>query len=199
MRIGVDQAAKIIQLLCEGMNVRATARFTGTDLKTILSLLVLVGEKCEKYMGENIKGVFVGDTQIDEIWQFVLCKNATAKREKMVGGCGDSYCYTALDRQTKLLVAWHFGRRSQQHTEQFIAKLDAATFGHFHISSDGWRSYPTEIKNQLGHRVDHGVTQNLWPEHSAGPTPLQPSPDNRGGQNPDARDHVQGTDLHEPR
>jgi len=62
----------------------------------------------------------------------------------------------------KLLVTWHFGRRSQQHTEQFIARLDAATFGHFHISSDGWRSYLTEIKNQLGYRVDHGVVHKIF-------------------------------------
>ncbi|MGE3243870.1 MAG: hypothetical protein AB7G28_03310 [Pirellulales bacterium] len=162
MRIGVEQAAKIVELLCEGMNVRATARFTGTDLMTILSLLTMLGEHCEKYMAEHIKDVFVSDTQVDEIWQFILAKNATTKAQKMVGGCGDSYCYTAIDRQSKLLITWHMGRRSQQHTEQFIAKLDRATFGHFHVSSDGWRSYPSEIKKQLGHRVDHGVMQKIY-------------------------------------
>jgi transposase-like protein len=141
MRIGMDRAAAIITQLCEGSSVRSTARIMGCNTRTVLDLLTMVGECCEKYMLENIKDVFVGDTQIDEIWQFILCKNATAKREKMVGGCGDSYCFTAIDRQTKLLVTWHFGRRTQQHTEQFIAKLDAATHGHFHISSDGWRSY----------------------------------------------------------
>ncbi len=87
----------------------------------------MFGEPCQSFMEENIKGVFVGDTQVDEIWQFVLCKRATAKREKMVGGCGDSFCFTAIDRQTKLLVAWHMGRRTEQHTDQFIRKLDAAT------------------------------------------------------------------------
>jgi IS1 family transposase len=162
MRIGLDRAEKIISLLCEGMSVRATARLVGANTRTVLDLLVLFGERCEKFMQENIQGVFVGDVQVDEIWQFVLCKKATAKREKMVGGCGDSYCFTAIDRQTKLLVTWHMGRRTEIHTDQFIAKLDAATFGHFHISSDGWRSYPTTIKKYLGHRVDHGVMQKIF-------------------------------------
>jgi len=162
MRIGLDRAAKIISLLCEGMSVRATSRLMGSNTRTVLDLLVIVGERCEKYMLENIQGVFVGDTQIDEIWQFVLAKNATTKQRNMVGGCGDSYCFTAIDRETKLLVAWHMGRRTQQHTEQFIAKLDAATSGHFHISSDGWRSYPSEIKKYLGHRCDHGVMQKIY-------------------------------------
>ena len=127
MRIGLDRAAQIIQMLCDGVSVSATARATGTDAHTILDLLTYVGPKCQEYMTQNIKGVFVGDLQCDEIWQFVLCKCATAKREKMVGGCGDSFCFTAIDRQTKLLVAWHMGRRTKQHTDQFIRKLEAAT------------------------------------------------------------------------
>jgi IS1 family transposase/transposase-like protein len=162
MRIGIDKAAKIVEMLCEGTSVSATARMMKTSKRVVLDVLVMFGERCEKFMAQTIKGVFVGDVQVDEIWQFVLCKNATAKREKMVGGCGDSYCFTAIDRQTKLLVAWHMGRRTQQSTEQFIAKLDDATFGHFHVSTDGWRSYPTEIKNQLGHRVDHGVMHKMY-------------------------------------
>jgi transposase-like protein/IS1 family transposase len=162
MRIGIDQAAKVIEMLCEGVSVRATARMTGTDLKTILDLLLFVGERCETYMAENIKGVFVGDVQIDEIWQYVFCKAATAKREKYVGGCGDVYTFTAIDRHTKLLVTWHMGRRNEEHTDQFIAKLESATDGHFHLSSDGWKSYPTTIKKHLGHRVDHGQMTKVY-------------------------------------
>lgn len=165
MRIGLDRAAKIIQLLCDGASVSATARSTGTDAHTILDLLVYIGPKCQEYMQEHIKGVFVSDLQCDEIWQFVLCKRATAKREKMVGGCGDSFTFTAIDRHTKLLVAWHMGRREEKHCDQFIAKLDAATNGHFHISTDGFKSYPPKIKKYLGHRVDHGVIIKIFGRH----------------------------------
>ena len=112
MRIGLDKAARIVEMLCEGTSVSATARMMKTSKRVVLDVLVMFGERCQAYMEENIKGVFVGDLQCDEIWQFVLCKRATAKREKMVGGCGDSFCYTAIDRQTKLLVCWHHGRRT---------------------------------------------------------------------------------------
>jgi transposase-like protein/IS1 family transposase len=165
MRIGLDQAAKVIEMLCEGVSVRATARMTGISLPTILDLLLAVGERCEAYMQENIKGVFVSDLQCDEIWQFVFCKRATAKRMKYVGGCGDSFCFTAIDRQTKLLVAWHMGRREEKHCDQFISKVEAATYGHFHISTDGSKSYPPKIKKYLGHRVDHGVMIKIFGRH----------------------------------
>jgi len=57
MRIGLDKATQIIEMLCEGSSVSATARITRTDPHTILDLLVLVGERCDKFMAENIKGV----------------------------------------------------------------------------------------------------------------------------------------------
>lgn len=162
MRIGLDRATQVIELLCEGMSVRATCRITGVDKASVLDLVVLVGEKCQSYMEENIKNIYVGDLQVDELWSFVLAKRATTQREKMVGGCGDNYCYTAIDRSTKLLVCWHMGRRDEKHTSIFIEKLDAATFGHFHVSTDGWKSYPAAIKRELGHRVDHGVMTKVY-------------------------------------
>ncbi len=41
MKIGMDRAAQIIELLCEGMPLRAVARVTDTHLQTITDLLVL--------------------------------------------------------------------------------------------------------------------------------------------------------------
>ncbi len=67
-----------------------------------------------------------------------------------------------IDRQMKLLVTWHIGRRNEQHTDQFIRKLETATYGHFHLSSDGWKSYPKTIKKHLGDRVDHGIMNKVY-------------------------------------
>jgi len=112
LRIGVDRAAQVIELLCEGNSIRATSRISGVCKGTILELLLYVGQQCEHYMSENIKGVFADQIQVDEIWSYVLCKNATAKRLNYVGSCGDCYCYTAIERTTKLLVAFHVGKRN---------------------------------------------------------------------------------------
>jgi IS1 family transposase len=162
MRIGLDMAARIVELLCEGASPRSTSRLTNAAPNTILDLLLYLGERCEAYAAENIRNVFVGDVQVDEIWQYVFCKKATAKRRQYVGGCGDSYCFTAIDRTTKLLVTWHMGQRTEADCRHFIHKLDAATSGHFHVSTDAWRSYPSTIRRMLGHRVDHGVMTKIY-------------------------------------
>lgn len=43
LRIGLDRAAQIIEMLCEGMSIRSIERITDTSKKTITELLVLVG------------------------------------------------------------------------------------------------------------------------------------------------------------
>jgi transposase-like protein/IS1 family transposase len=162
MRIGLDRAAQIVELLCEGMSVRAAARITDTSKTTILELLKLVGERCEAFMAEHIRGVQVDDIQCDEIWQFVFCKKATAKHKKYVGGCGDSWCWTAIDRNTKLMVTWHMGRRTTEDCHAFMRKLAVATTGRFHLSTDAFQPYENVVKWNLGGRVDYGQVMKVF-------------------------------------
>lgn len=44
---------------------------------------------------------------------------------------GDSWTFTAVERHTKLVIAWHFGRRYQSDTNEFCRKLANATTGRF--------------------------------------------------------------------
>lgn len=162
MRIGLDRAAEIINLLCEGMAVRAVARITDTSKTTILELLKLVGERCEAFMEEQIKGICVDDVQVDEIWSYVFCKAATAEKKRYVGGCGDAWCHVAFERHTKLVVAWHHGRRAQQDTNAFMLKLRKATTGRFHLSSDAYGTYEGAVTWNLGQRVDYGQVVKIF-------------------------------------
>jgi len=162
MRIGLDRAAEIINLLCEGMSVSAVARFTDTDPHTVIDLMVMVGERCEAYMAEHIRGVQVDEIQCDEIWQYVFCKSATAERKRYVGGCGDSWCWTAIERNTKLIVTWHHGRRTSEDNDAFMRKLAVATSGRFHLSSDAYGTYEQSVNWNLGQRVDYGQVVKIF-------------------------------------
>src|SRR5262249_49911923 len=44
-------------------------------------------------------------------------------------GAGDCYCFTAIERTTKLLLAWHLGRRCSEDAHEFARKLAVATAG----------------------------------------------------------------------
>jgi IS1 family transposase/transposase-like protein len=167
MRIDLDRAAQIIGMLVEGSSVSAVARITDTDPHTIIDLMVLVGERCESFMAEQIRGIQVDDVQCDEIWQFIFCKNATAAQKKYVGGCGDSWCWTAIERNTKLMVTWHMGRRAMDDNHAFMRKLAVATTGRFHLSTDGYRTYEDAVRWNLGQRVDYGQVQKIYGKTNA--------------------------------
>lgn len=94
----------------------------------------------------------------------MLCKNATAKRLKYVGGCGDCYCYTAIERSTKLVLTWHMGKRNERHTNIFAGKLAEATTGRFHLSTDGWTAYPMAMWEHVGRRCDYGMLVKIFRE-----------------------------------
>jgi transposase-like protein/IS1 family transposase len=150
MRIELDKAIQVLQLLLEGMSVRATMRVTGINRNTILDLLALMGDRCELLLEDRLKGIPVADVQVDEVWGYVFCKEKTRTR-KYEGQeeVGDAYCYIGMERTTKLILAWHLGRRSTEDTHEFARKLAVATSGQFQVTTDGFKPYQTAIPSIL--------------------------------------------------
>jgi transposase-like protein/IS1 family transposase len=156
MRLPVDRALLCLHLLCEGNAVRAVERITGTEKKTILRLLVQVGEGCERLLAETVKAVPVQDVQADELWTYIRCKQGTRERNKITDpDAGDAYCYIGIERHSKLVLAWHLGRRNTWDAHDFMAKLNTATAGSFQLSTDGFNAYPNAVEYNLGARVDY--------------------------------------------
>jgi IS1 family transposase len=67
---------------------------------------------------------------------------------------GDAYCFIRLERHSKLVLAWHLGRRDRWHTHDFMEKLSAATAGKFQLTTDGFNAYSDAVEYNLGGRVD---------------------------------------------
>jgi transposase-like protein/IS1 family transposase len=159
MQLPLDKALLCLHLLCEGNAVRSIERIVDVDKKTILKLLVQVGEGCERMMAETIKGVSVADVQADEIWTYVRAKQATCVRKQIADpDAGDAFCYIGIERTSKLILAWHLGRRNTWDAHDFIQKLSNATAGDFQLSTDGFNGYPNAVEYALGSRVDYGQT-----------------------------------------
>jgi transposase-like protein/IS1 family transposase len=156
MNLPEDRALLCLNLLCEGSSIRAIERITGTEKKTILRLLVQVGERCERLLEETIKAVPVQDVQADEIWTYIRCKQGTRARKGITDpDAGDAYCYIGIERHSKLVLAWHLGRRNTWDAHDFIVKLSKATAGDFQLSTDGFNGYPNAVEYALGSRVDY--------------------------------------------
>src|SRR5262249_40840689 len=86
----------------------------------------------------------------DEVWGFVGMKEKTRLRlQPSAYHVGDAYCYIGLERSTKLILAWHLGKRDHDSAHEFAGKLADATTGHFQITTDGFKPYKSAIPAEL--------------------------------------------------
>jgi len=151
MILAEQKAMNVLQHLVEGCSVRTTSRITGVHPRTILNLLSLAGERCEKLMNERIHGLRVKDVQCDELWGYVGMKEKTkAKKVRDEITVGDAYTFVGIERHSKLVLAWHLGRRTERDTIAFTEKLAAATEGSFQITTDGFAPYRDAVILSLG-------------------------------------------------
>jgi IS1 family transposase len=156
MYIPQDKAVLALRLLLEGNSIRSTERITGIDRNTIMSLLVKAGERCQTLMISKIVNRDVADVEVDEIWGFVQKKEGhKMKHEKQVEVIGDAYCFVGMERNCKLVLCHHLGKRDQLSTNLFMQKLAYATSDQrFQLTSDGFKPYTFAVKNHLGKPVD---------------------------------------------
>jgi transposase-like protein/IS1 family transposase len=154
MYVPQDRAELAVQMLIEGNSLRSTQRITKLDVNTIMRILVRAGGRCEKLLAEKIVNLQVRDVEADEMWGFVAMKERVrADRYPDADSLGDAYTYVAMERNSKLILAWHMGKRNRQETLQFIVKLRRATKGMFQLTTDGWTAYPDAVERVFGNDI----------------------------------------------
>src|SRR6202035_3018794 len=62
--------------------------------------------------------------------------------------------FTAIERTTKLMLAWHLGKRCLTDTHAFLRKLASATSGRFQPTTDGYRPYLSAVPGKFCYGVD---------------------------------------------
>lgn len=121
---------------------------SGIHRDTICKLLRVAGEKCEALLSKLVRNVDAKDVQADEIWSYVGMKEKTKTRKGLADAeLGDAYTFLAVERDSKLLLAHHVGRRTSEDAHMFAAKLSAA------VGSD---RFQTALESHFGGRIDYG-------------------------------------------
>jgi len=136
MYLPIEKAELVMKLLLEGNSVSTVERITEVHHTTILKLLVLAGEKCEKIMADKIRNVEVRDVECDELWSFIGKKQKRVRPEDDQN-LGDAYTFVAIERHTKLVLNIAMGKRDQHTTNAFVEGIRHATAsGQFQITTD---------------------------------------------------------------
>ncbi|OPH82896.1 hypothetical protein B2M20_10245 [Nitrobacter vulgaris] len=115
---------------------------SGASKNTAAKLLVDAGKACAAYHAANVRNVKAGRIQVDEIWSFTYAKQrnvATAKEAPE--GAGDTWTWTALDADSKLIVSYLVGGRDAEYAMWFMDDLAARLANRVQLTSDGHRAY----------------------------------------------------------
>jgi IS1 family transposase len=148
--------AAIVAALVEGVGIRSTCRMTGASKGAVTKLIADLGPVCAAYQDQAFHGLSCKVLEIDEIWAFCAAKekNVPAKH-KGQPGWGDTWTFTALCADTKLIPSWLVGPRDEVTATLFLTDLAGRLAGRAQISSDGHAMYPGAIESSFAGNADY--------------------------------------------
>lgn len=177
-RLPAEKRAQVIGCLIEGCSIRSTVRLTGVAMKTVMRVLVEVGEVCADYQDRVFRNLNSRRLQLDEMWCWIYCKekNRTEEIAKQHPDAGDVWLWVAVDADTKLVPCWRLGGRDTRTAINFVCDLASRLNNRVQITTDGHRPYIEAIETAFGREVDYSILQKIYgtaPENETRYSPSQ--------------------------
>ncbi|MER9546040.1 IS1 family transposase [Mesorhizobium sp. M0437] len=155
--------SKILHLLVGGQSIRAITRIMGMSKNTVAKLLSDAGAVCAEYQDQALRNLTSKRIQVDEIWSFTYAKQknvATAKAAPE--GAGDTWTWTAIDADTKLVMSWLVGGRDSEYAMGFMDDLSRRLANRVQLTSDGHRAYLEAVEGAFGGDIDYAMLIKLY-------------------------------------
>ena len=162
-KLPVAQRAQILSMLCEGASMRSVSRLADVSFNTVAKLLQDAGRFCAGYHDANVKGVKAKRVQVDEIWSFTYAKQknvAAAKRAP--DGAGDTWTWTAIEADTKLIISHFVGGRDGDCAAWFMQDVADRVANRIQLTSDGHKAYLDAVEGAFGADVDYAMLVKLY-------------------------------------
>ena len=157
-KLTTSKRAEVINMLVEGASLRSISRVSGASINTISKLLVETGKACMDFHDQCVRGVRARRVQVDEIWQFCYAKAKNVKRAKAAPEyAGDTWTWTALDADSKLIVSWLIGGRDAGYATEFMQDLAGRLANRVQLTSDGLGVYLSAVEDAFGADIDYAM------------------------------------------
>ena len=88
--------------------------------------------------------------QCDEVWSFTYAKQKNVASAKAAPDeAGDTWTWTALDSDSKLIVSWLVGGRDGEYAIAFMDDLRARLANRVQLTTDGHRAYLEAVEARV--------------------------------------------------
>jgi IS1 family transposase len=162
-KLPVVTRAQMLSMLCEGMSMRSVSRLTDTSITTVAKLLVDAGRFCAGFHDLKVRSVKAKRVQIDEIWSFTVAKQKNVVSMKApVDGAGDTWTWTAIDADSKLMISHFVGGRDGDCAQCFMNDVADRLANRVQLTSDGHKAYLEAAEGAFGADVDYAMLIKLY-------------------------------------
>jgi IS1 family transposase len=162
-KLDVASRAKILAMLCEGASMRSVSRLADVSINTVAKLLMDAGKFCAAYHDANIRGVKAKRVQVDEIWSFTYAKQKNVAEAKAApAGAGDTWTWTAIEADTKLIISHFVGGRDGECGAWFMNDAAERVANRIQITSDGHKAYLEAVEGAFGADVDYAMLNKIY-------------------------------------
>src|ERR1700694_1958982 len=125
------------------------------------------GEVCAVFHDEKVRGVKAKRVQCDEIWSFTYAKEKNvAKAKAAPADAGDTWTWTGIEAESKLIVSYMVGGRDSEYAMAFIGDLQSRLANRVQLTTDGHKAYLDAVEDAFGADVDYAQLVKLF-----GPAP----------------------------
>lgn len=163
--------AQVLAMLCEGMSMMAVARVADVSFNAVKKLLRDAGEAALWTHDDLVQNVTASKIQCDEVWSFCYAKKKNVANAKAAPeGAGDVWTWTAIDADTKLIVAYHMGDRSSASARALMCDLKHRLANRVQLTTDGHSAYLSAVYSEFGSDVDYAMLDKIYGKGSQGGT-----------------------------
>jgi IS1 family transposase len=162
-KLSIKARAQMLSMLCEGSSMRSVSRLADVSINTVAKLLIDAGKFCAAFHDDNVKGVEAKRIQCDEIWSFTYAKQKNVKTATDAPEwAGDTWTWTGIEVDTKLIVSWLVGGRDSEYAMAFMDDLRSRLANRVQITTDGHKAYLEAVEGAFGGDVDYAVLHKVY-------------------------------------
>jgi transposase-like protein/IS1 family transposase len=156
-----ESALRAIHCLLEGCSIRSTERLTGINRNTIMRLLIVAGYRSARVMDTTMRNLHPRYLEFDEIWGYCGKKQRRVRKGDSPE-FGDRWVFVAIDAESKLVPAFHVGKRHREDTRAFLSDLYPRISGRVQITTDGLHHYTAGVPDAFGLDADFAQLVKLF-------------------------------------
>ena len=152
--------------------MRSVSRLADVSINTVAKLLIEAGKFCAAFHDDNVRGVSAKRIQCDEIWSFTYAKQKNVKTATDAPEwAGDTWTWTGIEADTKLIVSWLVGGRDGEYAMAFMDDLRSRLANRVQLTTDGHKAYLEAVEGAFGGDVEYAILHKVYgasPESAKG-------------------------------